>query len=265
MNSRKYQRRSRNWNSGRLTQPSHQPASDGCNLPSTGTPYQLATSSADLRPPDESHADDVDERDQQHLRRDRVAQAHRRGDGRVELRPRRVRDQAALEELLHHRPHPLVNDQFRHDQQRQRQQQAHVQLHVVEERQLDARRPRRALPRPTTAAAAPRPAASARRRGGAATAARLRPGASAARADTAARRGPARSRAAPSGAVRRRWGLACSSSDTHAGPGHCVGSAPRYLPLPCGLVTASITRSRLKLPGFMRGGNSRKLCSHCPT
>ena len=30
-------------------------------------------------------------------------------------------------------------------------------------------------------------------------------------------------------------------------------------------VTASITRSRLKLPGFWRGGNSRKLWSHCPT
>ena len=34
---------------------------------------------------------------------------------------------------------------------------------------------------------------------------------------------------------------------------------------PCGFVTASITRSRLKLPGFWRGGNSRKLCSHWPT
>ena len=30
-------------------------------------------------------------------------------------------------------------------------------------------------------------------------------------------------------------------------------------------VTASITRSRLKLPGFCRGGNSRKLCSQLPT
>ena len=29
--------------------------------------------------------------------------------------------------------------------------------------------------------------------------------------------------------------------------------------------TASITRSRLKLPGFWRGGNSLKLCSHCAT
>ena len=46
MNRRKYQRRSRNWNSGRLTTPSHQPAADGCNLPSAGTPYQLGTSRA---------------------------------------------------------------------------------------------------------------------------------------------------------------------------------------------------------------------------
>ncbi len=38
-------------------------------------------------------------------------------------------------------------------------------------------------------------------------------------------------------------------------PAHC----------PCGRVTASITRSRLKLPGFWRGGNSRKLCSQRPT
>ena len=30
-------------------------------------------------------------------------------------------------------------------------------------------------------------------------------------------------------------------------------------------VTASMTRSRLKLPGFWRGGNSLKLCSHRPT
>ena len=30
------------------------------------------------------------------------------------------------------------------------------------------------------------------------------------------------------------------------------------------LVTTSITRLRLKLPGFWLGGNSRKLCSHCP-
>ena len=34
---------------------------------------------------------------------------------------------------------------------------------------------------------------------------------------------------------------------------------------PWTLVTASITRSRLKEPGFWRGGNSLKLCSHLAT
>ena len=34
---------------------------------------------------------------------------------------------------------------------------------------------------------------------------------------------------------------------------------------PAPFVTASITRSRLKLPGFWRGGNSRKLCSQLAT
>ena len=47
MNRRKYQRRSRNWKNGRLTAPSHHPASDGRHLPPTDSPYQLATSSAD--------------------------------------------------------------------------------------------------------------------------------------------------------------------------------------------------------------------------
>ena len=58
---------------------------------------------------------------------------------------RRVGNQAALDELPHHRPHPPVDDQFRHDQQRHRQQKAGVLLDVVEERQRDAR-PRRVLP-----------------------------------------------------------------------------------------------------------------------
>jgi hypothetical protein len=39
-------------------------------------------------------------------------------------------------------------------------------------------------------------------------------------------------------------------------------SERRHLPLPCGLVTASMTLSKLKLPGFWRGGNSRKVCSY---
>ena len=46
MNNRKYQRSSRNWNSGRLTQPSHQPAIVGRQVPFAGAPCQLVTSSA---------------------------------------------------------------------------------------------------------------------------------------------------------------------------------------------------------------------------
>ena len=42
-------------------------------------------------------------------------------------------------------------------------------------------------------------------------------------------------------------------------------AAARHASLPALLITASITRSRLKLPGFWRGGNSLKLCSHWPT
>jgi len=114
---------------GRLQFPSHRHA-----VPARHIERQLCA-------PDESHPNDVDERDQQQLRRHRIAQAHRRVDGRVELCPRRVRDQAALHKLLHYRAHSLVDDQFRQDQERQRDQQAHVQLHVVEERQLDAPAP----------------------------------------------------------------------------------------------------------------------------
>ena len=54
------------------------------------------------------------------------------------VRQRRVGDQAALQELRDDRAHAPVHDQFRDDQQRQRQQKAHVQLDVVEERQRDA-------------------------------------------------------------------------------------------------------------------------------
>ena len=90
------------------------------------------------------------------------------------------------------RPHAPVYDQFRHDQQRHRQQKPDVHLDIVEERHRRCQ-PTRALPQPTVPAAAPRPAPSTRRSGGAATAAHLRPDESAARSDTAARQAPKRS------------------------------------------------------------------------
>ena len=46
--------------------------------------------------------------------------------------------------------------------------------------------------------------------------------------------------------------------------GSRVARRPQVPPC-CGFDIASITWSRLKLPGFCRGGNSRKLCSHWPT
>ena len=145
MNKRKYQRRSRNWKSGRLTRPSHQPAADGCSLPPSDVAVPARDVQSDLRAPDEPYPDDVDERDQQHLGDHRVAKAHARSDGRVKLRPRRVRDQPAFEKLPHHRAHALMDDQFGQDHQRQRDQQAYMQFDVVEERQPDAVAPGVAL------------------------------------------------------------------------------------------------------------------------
>ena len=66
--------------------------------------------------PDDADAHDIDERDDEHLRGDGIAQAHGRRDGRVELRSRRIRDQAARQKLSHQRAHSLVDDQFRQNQ-----------------------------------------------------------------------------------------------------------------------------------------------------
>ena len=138
MNKRKYQRRSTNWKSGRLTTPSHQPAARWLQSSPGRDPIPARDVQSDLRAPDEPYADDVDKRDQHHLRGHRVAKAHARSDGRVKLRPRRVRDQPAFEKLPHHRAHSLMHDQFGQDHQRQRDQQAYVQFDVMEEGQPDA-------------------------------------------------------------------------------------------------------------------------------
>ena len=64
MNNRKYQRSSRNWNSGRLTQPSHQPAIVGRQIPSDRRAVPAGHVERDLLPPEESHPNDIDERDE---------------------------------------------------------------------------------------------------------------------------------------------------------------------------------------------------------
>ena len=51
--------------------------------------------------------------------------------------PPASRDQAALHELSDHRAHPLVDHQFRYDEQRERQQEPRMHVHVQKERHLD--------------------------------------------------------------------------------------------------------------------------------
>ncbi len=80
----------------------------------------------------------VDERDQEHLRQHGIAQAHRRGDGRVKPPARLVGHQAALHKRSHHEAHPLVDHQFRHDEQWKREQEPGMHVHIEEERHLDA-------------------------------------------------------------------------------------------------------------------------------
>ena len=54
------------------------------------------------------------------------------------LRLGRFRDQITVHELPHDQAHALVNDRLRQDQERQRDQQAQVNVHVVQERHGDA-------------------------------------------------------------------------------------------------------------------------------
>ena len=93
-------------------------------------------------PPDEQNAESVDDRDQEHLRQHGIAQAHRRGDGRVKPPARLVGHQAALHKRPHHEAHPLVDHQFRHDEQWKREQEPGMHVHVEKERHLDAIAPR---------------------------------------------------------------------------------------------------------------------------
>ena len=97
---------------------------------------------AAVAPPDEQNADSVDERDQEHLRQHGIAQAHRRGNSRVKLRAPLARQQAALHKRPDHEAHPLVDHQFRHDEQWKREQESGMHVHIEEERHLDAIAPR---------------------------------------------------------------------------------------------------------------------------
>ena len=145
-NNRKYQRRRMNWNNGRLTQPNHQPASDGCNLPCAIFAVPTRHVHRGLRPPDNAS------RRPRTQRRSAPPPPRRNCAGAAPKRRRRrtsardvIRNQAALHELPDHRAHALVDDELGHHEQRQRDQESHMCIHVVEERHRHAAAPRQAL------------------------------------------------------------------------------------------------------------------------
>jgi hypothetical protein len=81
----------------------------------------------------------VDGQDQQHLGHDRPAKPLGRGDEGFQARPALFLDDAAENELLRGRAHPAIHRHLRGDEQRQRDEEAHVGLDVVEERDRDTR------------------------------------------------------------------------------------------------------------------------------
>jgi hypothetical protein len=87
----------------------------------------------DLRAPDpEPHG--VDHGDQHDLRDHRIAQAQGTVDGPLEFRHILGGDDAPLDELADDGAQALVHDQLGRDQDRQRDEETHVRLDVVEER-----------------------------------------------------------------------------------------------------------------------------------
>jgi hypothetical protein len=91
--------------------------------------------------PDEKDGEEVHGHDQQHLRHHRIPQAQGRGHGGVEPRARRVGNHAAVEKLPGQREHPLMHDQLRDDQHRQRQQEPGVRFDVLQEGNTDRAAP----------------------------------------------------------------------------------------------------------------------------
>ena len=88
-------------------------------------------------PPDPS-ACQKNEDDQTQFDSLRVSQAQCRSNDRLELAFSGGRDNLTIPELGHNRLHPGVDDHLRGDEQRERYQQADLNLQVVEERDLDS-------------------------------------------------------------------------------------------------------------------------------
>jgi hypothetical protein len=98
-----------------------------------------------VRPPDEQHADAIDDSDQQQFNYDGVAEPHCRRGRRVEFPARFIRHQAAPHKRPNHQAHPLVDNQLCDHEQREREQESRMHIHVHEERQPNTLAPRVAL------------------------------------------------------------------------------------------------------------------------
>jgi hypothetical protein len=84
-------------------------------------------------------AEGVHERDQEHLEDDGVPEPHHRGHDGVEARARLAGDEPPREELSGKRPDSRMDHHLGQDQERHRDQVAHVGFDVIEE--LDRNRP----------------------------------------------------------------------------------------------------------------------------
>ena len=93
INNRKYQRHSRNWKIGRLTQPYHSPAQRGFDPPAEGIAYQVLVSRAKYWRQMTRMPIAIHEGNEQHLGKNRVAQPECRRERGLELRHRGLRDQ----------------------------------------------------------------------------------------------------------------------------------------------------------------------------
>ena len=84
---------------------------------------------------------------EQELGGQRIPQTHCRSDDRVEAGPIRVGNQVAREKLHQRPPHANVDDELRHDEERQRDEKPRVYFDVEQKGDLDVSPPRSPLPR----------------------------------------------------------------------------------------------------------------------
>src|SRR5262245_48092663 len=79
------------------------------------------------------NVDPVYQPDEKHFGQYRVPESKRISQGRIELAPVALRNQPATEKLGYHKPHPEMHHHLRHNQERQGQEKAGIDLDVEQE------------------------------------------------------------------------------------------------------------------------------------